>query len=95
MTRVTRTADKKGRVTLPKDFADHLVIIEQVDETEVRIRKAQAIPEKELCLWKNPVAAGMVLHGIEDAKAGEFVVGPDIDADAAGLDCTDAEDTQD
>ena len=28
----TRTTDAKGRVTLPKEFADSLVDIEQVDE---------------------------------------------------------------
>jgi uncharacterized protein YjcR len=43
-----RTADAKGRVTLPKCFANATVIIEQVSETEVRIRKAVVIPESEL-----------------------------------------------
>lgn len=79
---VTRSTDKKGRVTLPKEFADHLVIIEQVDETELRIKKARAVPENELWLWKNPVAAGLVLRGIEEARAAKFVSGPDLDADS-------------
>lgn len=79
---ITRSADKKGRITLPKDFAGHLVIVERVDDSEVRIKKAAAIPEKELWLWRNPVAAGMVLEGLADAKAKNFVAGPDIAADA-------------
>jgi bifunctional DNA-binding transcriptional regulator/antitoxin component of YhaV-PrlF toxin-antitoxin module len=94
VTTLTRTTDKKGRITLPKHFADHLVIIEQVDETEVRIRKAEAIPQKELWLWKNPVAAGMILLGIEEAKAGEFVPGPDLDADPSERDAIGCKDTR-
>jgi hypothetical protein len=44
----TRTTDKKGRVTLPRAFANATVIVEQVSDTEVRIRKAVVIPEDEL-----------------------------------------------
>ena len=44
----TRTTDAKGRVSLPKGFANATVIIEQVNETELRIRKAQVIPEDEI-----------------------------------------------
>ena len=44
----TRTADQKGRITLPKAFAGATVLIEQVSETEVRIRKARVVPEDEL-----------------------------------------------
>ena len=43
----TRTTDSKGRVTLPKGFADATVIIEQVSENEVIIRKARVIPEDQ------------------------------------------------
>jgi hypothetical protein len=42
-----RTADSKGRVALP-GFANTTLIIERVDDTEYRIRKAKVIPEKEL-----------------------------------------------
>jgi hypothetical protein len=80
---ITRSTDKKGRVTLPRAFADHLVIIEQVSATEIRIKKARAIPENEVWLWNNPVAAERVLKGIESVKAGRTGVGPDLDADAA------------
>lgn len=48
MTAVTRSTDPKGRVSLPKDFANSTVIIEQISDTELRIRKAQIIPEDEL-----------------------------------------------
>ena len=44
----TRTADSKARVTLPKTFANATLIIEQVSETEIRIRKARIVPEDEL-----------------------------------------------
>lgn len=48
MSAVTRTTDPKGRVSLPKSFANATVVIEQISDTEVRIRKAQIIPEDEL-----------------------------------------------
>lgn len=44
---VIRTADSKGRVALP-GFANATLIIEKVDETEYRVRKARVIPESEL-----------------------------------------------
>lgn len=43
-----RTTDRQARVSLPQSFANATVIIEQVSDTEVRIRKAQVIPEDEI-----------------------------------------------
>jgi hypothetical protein len=48
----TRTTDKKARVSLPKAFADCTVLIEQVSDTEVRIRKAKVIPEDEVRFYE-------------------------------------------
>ncbi len=48
MTLFTRTTDPKARLTLPKAFANTTVLIEQISDTELRIRKAQVIPEEEL-----------------------------------------------
>ena len=44
----TRTTDAKGRVSLPERFASSTVIIEEVSETELRIRKAPVMPEDEV-----------------------------------------------
>jgi hypothetical protein len=44
----TRTTDAKARITLPRGFANSTVIMEQVSDTELRIRKARVIPEDEL-----------------------------------------------
>jgi len=44
----TRTTDAKGRVSLPKHFANATVLIEQISDTELRIRKARVIPEDEV-----------------------------------------------
>ena len=92
MATITRNADKKGRITLPKEFADHLVIIEHVGEGEVRIKKAHAIPADEAWLWRNSSAVGKVLLGLQEAKGGEVVDFPDLDADAAAFDAGDPED---
>jgi hypothetical protein len=44
----TKTTDAKARVTLPRAFANSTVIVEQVSDTELRIRKARVIPEDEV-----------------------------------------------
>jgi hypothetical protein len=44
----TRSTDAKGRVSLPKAFANSTVIIEQLNEHELRIRKARVVPEDEM-----------------------------------------------
>jgi uncharacterized protein (DUF1778 family) len=44
----TQTTDAKGRVSLPKGFANSTVTIERVSDSEVRIRKAVVIAEDEV-----------------------------------------------
>jgi hypothetical protein len=51
----TRTTDKKGRISLPKVFANCTVIVEQVSDMEVRIRKAKVIPEDEVRFYEESV----------------------------------------
>ncbi len=48
----TRSTDAKGRVSLPRAFANSTVIVEQVSDTEVRIRKAVVIPEDEVRFYE-------------------------------------------
>ena len=43
-----RTTDAKARVTLPRSFAETTVIVEQISDGELRIRKAVVLPEDEL-----------------------------------------------
>ena len=51
----TRSTDSKGRICLPKAFANATVIIDQVSDTEVRIRKAVVIPEDEIRFYEETV----------------------------------------
>lgn len=44
----TRTADAKGRISLPPGFAKATVVIERISDTELRLRKAQVIPDDEV-----------------------------------------------
>ena len=44
----TRTTDAKGRLVLPKSFANATVIIEQLSDMEIRVRRAKVVPEDEL-----------------------------------------------
>jgi hypothetical protein len=91
MTIITRSADKKGRITLPKQFAGHLLQIEIIDDKELTIKKAVALPERELWLHQNEDALSMVVRGIGQARAGEFVEGPNVteDLDEIGTDHDD------
>jgi hypothetical protein len=43
-----RFTDKKGRLILPARFANTAVLIEEISETELRVRKAAIVPEDEL-----------------------------------------------
>jgi hypothetical protein len=52
----TRSTDAKARVSLPKAFANSTVIIEQVSPSELRIRKAEVIPEDELPFYEESAA---------------------------------------
>lgn len=48
MATISRTTDEKARITLPGNFANCTVLIEEVSETELRVRKARVIPLDEL-----------------------------------------------
>ena len=43
-----RFTDKKARLVLPARFANSAVLIEELSETELRVRKAVILPEDEL-----------------------------------------------
>ncbi|WP_169979799.1 type II toxin -antitoxin system TacA 1-like antitoxin [Tautonia rosea] len=48
----TRSIDAKGRISLPKAFANATVVMEQVSDSEIRIRRALVIPEDELGFYE-------------------------------------------
>ena len=80
----TKTTDSKGRLTLGERFANRTVIVEEIDETEVRITLARVVPEREMWLHGNRVAAAAVHRGLTDARAGRLATSaPDLAADAA------------
>lgn len=74
----TKMADAKGRVTLGANFANKLVIIQHIDDTEVRVTAAAVIPEREAWLHKNPAAMAQVQAGIEQARRGQFTKSPPV-----------------
>jgi Protein of unknown function (DUF1778) len=49
---IVRTTGEKARVRLPKTFANCTVLIEQVSDTELRIRKAVVIPVDEVRFYE-------------------------------------------
>jgi hypothetical protein len=46
-TKEIRTTDAKARVSLPKSFANATVIVEEISDCELRIRRAHVVPEDE------------------------------------------------
>ncbi len=73
---LTKLADAKGRVTLGQRFANRTVILQEIDDTEVRVTLARVIPEREAWLYQNPKARHAVHKGIAQAKAGQVGPGP-------------------
>jgi uncharacterized protein (DUF1778 family) len=51
----TRTTDAKGRISLPKAFANATVLIDRISDTELRIRKAVVIHENEIRFYEETV----------------------------------------
>ncbi len=87
---ITKNVDDKGRVTLGRRFANRTVIIREVDETEVVITLARAVPERELWLHRNRKAKKSVLRGLEEARAGRFSKSPpNLRADKTAVDRRD------
>jgi hypothetical protein len=79
-----KIADSKGRVVLGPHFANKPVIIEEVDDTEVRVIAAEVVPQRELWLHRNIKARDSVHRGLEQAKSRGFSrKPPDLDADEA------------
>lgn len=74
----TKTVDNRGRVSLGQAYANQLVIVQTLDDGEIRVIPAQAVPAREAWLWKNPKALGKVLEGLEQAKAGKLADGPKL-----------------
>ena len=79
----TKTTDSKGRVVLGGHFANRAVLVEQLSETEVLVKMARIIPEREAWLYENRTALAAVRKGLAQARAGQLNRGPDLDADAA------------
>ena len=77
-----KIADSKGRIVLGPRFANKPVIIEEVDDTEVRVIAAEVVPQRELWLHRNIKARDSVDRGLAQAKARMFSrKPPDLDTD--------------
>ncbi len=77
-----KTADSKGRITFGPNFANKTFIVEEIDETEVRVIAASVIPEREMWLFRNKKALEMVQRGLQNLREGKFSKHPpDLDSD--------------
>jgi hypothetical protein len=69
---ITKLADAKGRIVLGSKFANKTVIVEEIDDLEVRIIAAAVIPQRELWLHRNDKAMAMVQAGLAQARTRRF-----------------------
>ena len=77
----TKTVDSRGRVTLGSRYANRLVIVREQEDGTLKIIPAEAVPAREAWLYKNPEALKAVRQGLEEAQAGRFAEGPDLEAE--------------
>lgn len=77
-----RKTDKGGRLSLGAEYANLLAEVTKVNDSELRVRFGDFVPKDEKWLHENKLAMEMVRDGLAAAKRGDFVEGPDIDADA-------------
>lgn len=75
-----RTADSKGRVALP-GFANATLIIERIDDTEYRVRKAKVIAERDLRFHEEDFP--LELSARDAAKVVEAIANPPVPNRAA------------
>ncbi|MCB1085052.1 MAG: hypothetical protein KDK60_03010 [Chlamydiia bacterium] len=67
MTKTLQT-DAQGRLNLGKKYASSTFLVEVVDDSDLLLKKAAVIPERELWLLKEPDARESIHKGLEDAK---------------------------
>lgn len=82
----TKQLDSKGRLSLGKNLANRIVIVDDSDATRIVVTPAVVIPEHEAWLYSNSAAHEMVKKGIDAARQGQFSTNPpdvgDYDEDA-------------
>lgn len=69
----TRTTDAKARLVLPKGFANTTVIVEQVSDTELRVRRAKVVAEDDLPFSEE---SPIVLTGLDCARFLDLLANP-------------------
>jgi hypothetical protein len=72
-----KTIDEKGRLTLGREFAGRIVQVDK-DDGGLVIKFYRAVPEREVWLWENETAKGMVDRGLNQARELELNDGPDV-----------------
>ena len=80
---LTKSTDSKGRVALGQRFANRVVLVKNVSETEVLIELATVVPDRELWLHKNKAAMASIQRGLRQAHERKLATHPpDLAKDA-------------
>ncbi len=79
---VVKKVDAQGRLSLGKIFANHLVLLREVEDGALEIMLADVIPAKEAWLHKNKPALASLMRGLEQTAKGEFAEPPNLEEDA-------------
>ena len=74
-----KVLDSQGRLSLGPALANTIVLVKELPNGGIEVIPAEAIPQEEVWLYKNRKAYNAVMQGVEQAKVGQFVDGPDFD----------------
>ena len=78
----TAKLDQQGRLSLGPEYKHALVLITHRSDGSMLVEPAAAIPKRELWIHQGEAGESMA-RALEQARKGEFVDGPDIEADLA------------
>ena len=64
--------DPRGRATLGSLVGNKDYVMHIMDDGDIVLRPVRIIPERELWLWQNPEALGLVQAGLKDSAEGRL-----------------------
>jgi hypothetical protein len=70
--------DGRGRISLGENYKDGSFQVLANQHGEILLRRMISVPAREAWLYENPKALNSVRKGIEQARQGKLVKGPDL-----------------
>ncbi|HDZ21662.1 hypothetical protein LCGC14_0340110 [marine sediment metagenome] len=78
----TEKLDKQGRLSLGPEYKYALVLVTHRSDGSLVVEPALAMPKRELWVHRGEAGKSMA-RALDQARSGQFVDGPDVEADLA------------